>query len=166
MKDNEPAVWDNSRGSFVKQVSGSNTLEELREKLAAIEHQRWADWQRYVFDQCRHQDSGRGVGKPADLVIPSALVERWARQINTPYEQLSESEKQSDRDQVNRYWQLILSEAHRIGMEAIGGDRDYEMYGQCPNGCGMQYGCSCDSAEFRIKHEQRERLSKITGVQE
>lgn len=60
---------------------------------------------------------------------------------------------------------LFLREFYNIGLEVIGGDRDYEKYGQCPSGCGMQYGCSCDSAEFRIKHEQRERLSKITGIE-
>ena len=71
----------------------SKEQEELVEKLADIEHQRWADWQKYVFDKCKTQDSGRGVGKPFDLIIPSELVEHWQRQINTPYSELSEEEK-------------------------------------------------------------------------
>ena len=34
----------------IKQVVNMPKIkEELREKLADIEHQRWADWQRYVF---------------------------------------------------------------------------------------------------------------------
>jgi len=76
--------------------------KELYEKLAAIEHERWADWQKYLHSTCTldRQDIG-------SLIIPEALVERWERQINTKYEDLSEEEKQSDRDQVDRYWNLI-----------------------------------------------------------
>lgn len=72
----------------------------LREQLAAIEHQRWSDWQHWVHTNSR--DPGDGT-----LIIPADLVTRWKRQIATAYEDLSESEKQSDRDQVDRYWPLI-----------------------------------------------------------
>ena len=73
---------------------------DLVEALAAIEHERWADWQRWMHEQC-HRTSG------GELVIPAALVERWERQIATPYADLSEREKESDREQVRRYWHLI-----------------------------------------------------------
>ena len=36
------------------------------------------------------------------LAIPADLVARWEKQIMTPYEQLSEQEKDSDREQVQR----------------------------------------------------------------
>lgn len=74
--------------------------DELYERLAAIEHERWADWQRWMHAQCFIKEDG-------SLVIPAELVERWERQIDTPYADLTEREKQSDRDQVNRYWSLI-----------------------------------------------------------
>ena len=76
------------------------TEDDLFEKLAAIEHQRWADWQRYVHGQSTKQQNG-------SLLIPFDLVERWTRQINTDYADLSEAEKEADRDQVLRYWHLI-----------------------------------------------------------
>lgn len=85
----------------------TTSTEELREKLAAIEHERWSDWQRHMFDLCRQQDSGRGVGKAVDLVIPSLLVERWSKQIHTSYKRLLDDEKASDMEQVDRYWPLI-----------------------------------------------------------
>ena len=74
--------------------------KELIERLAAIEHQRWADWQKYMHSKCK----SNGVG---ELLIPAELVRQWERQIATPYADLSEAEKGSDRDQVRRYWPLI-----------------------------------------------------------
>lgn len=46
---------------------------------------------------------------PGDLIIPAALAERWERQIATPYAELSETEKDGDREQVDRYWPLIAA---------------------------------------------------------
>ena len=72
----------------------------LYEKLAAIEHARWSGWQRYVHNLCdRHEDGS--------LTIPAHIVAHWERQMNTQYAELSAREKQSDREQVNRYWPLI-----------------------------------------------------------
>lgn len=75
-------------------------MADLREQLAAIEHERWARWQEYMHSRGYKNHVG-------DLVIPAELVERWERQIVTPYEELSETEKHSDREQVDRYWHLI-----------------------------------------------------------
>lgn len=84
------------------QILGAH-VDDLREKLAAIEHERWARWQRYMHSQCRSQ---KEVGGTA-LVIPPDRVQHWERQIATPYAELSEREKDSDRAQVDYYWRLI-----------------------------------------------------------
>lgn len=76
-------------------------VDELFEQLAAIEHERWADWQKYLHSKC-HRNGGA-------LVIPTALVAQWERKIATSYSELSEKEKESDRNQVRRYWNLIAS---------------------------------------------------------
>ncbi|UFW51112.1 MULTISPECIES: hypothetical protein [Bradyrhizobium] len=76
-------------------------LEQLTEVLANIEHERWAHWQRYVHDHCDRAPDG-------SLVIPAELVARWEQQIACPFSKLSESEKESDRDQVRRYLPIIL----------------------------------------------------------
>jgi hypothetical protein len=73
---------------------------ELLEHLAAIEHNRWADWQRHLHERCTRNSDGT-------LTIPAGLAARWDRQIATPYADLSEPEKQLDRDQVARYWPII-----------------------------------------------------------
>ncbi len=77
--------------------------KELKEKLAAIEHERWADWQKYLHSRGIEDKSGEGY-----LCIPMGLVKHWERQIATKYEDLTEEEKDSDREQVDRYWDLIV----------------------------------------------------------
>ena len=69
--------------------------------LAAVEHERWAHWQQYLHDQCQRTKDG-------SLIIPAELVTRWSAQITTPYTELSETERESDRDQVRRYLPLII----------------------------------------------------------
>lgn len=71
------------------------------EQLAAIEHERWAHWQRYLHDQCERAPDG-------SLVIPVELVQRWEAQISTPYAELTPEEQESDRDQVRRYLPVIV----------------------------------------------------------
>lgn len=80
---------------------------ELKEKLAAIEHERWADWQKWVHKTCEVETAGNPVAPTGRLIISYENVERWERQIATDYADLSEGEKQSDCDQVDRYWPLI-----------------------------------------------------------
>ena len=88
---------------------------KLFEELASIEHTRWADWQEYVFEKCeRHYNiykdkkTGELVQEETNkLVIPEWAVKNWERQIKTPYKDLSEEEKNSDREQVMRYWYLL-----------------------------------------------------------
>ena len=72
----------------------------LIEELAAIEHARWAHWQKYVHSQCERLPDGR-------LAIPCHLVERWEKQIETPYDDLSEKEKDSDREQVEKVLPIL-----------------------------------------------------------
>jgi hypothetical protein len=62
----------------------------LIERLAAVEHARWAGWMDYLFGLCEMHADGSAT-------IPSELVERWQRQVRTPYAELSEREKESDR---------------------------------------------------------------------
>lgn len=79
------------------------TLEEYRaiDRLAAIEHDRWAHWQQYLHDQCERRDDG-------SLVIPAELVSRWEQQICTPYVDLTPEEQESDREQVRRYLPAVI----------------------------------------------------------
>lgn len=58
-----------------------------KEKLAEFVHQQWSEWMKYMFSKCGTNNT-----------IPDGYVERWKRQMNTEYINLSEEEKESDRD--------------------------------------------------------------------
>lgn len=63
---------------------------QLIEELARYEHERWARWQSYLHYLCiKHEDG--------TFTIPKEKVDRWNKQINTNYQDLSEEEKESDR---------------------------------------------------------------------
>jgi hypothetical protein len=91
----------------------------LLETLAALEHERWSHWQEYLHSLCRPGDGG-------DLIIPAELVARWTAQLSTPYADLAEQEKDSDREQVSRYLPSIEA--------ALGPLHDAE--GEQPGGTG------------------------------
>jgi hypothetical protein len=74
----------------------------LVEELATLEHERWAHWQKYVHSQGSRQNDG-------SLVLPAHLVDHWERQINARYEDLTNTEKESDREQVRKYLPLLES---------------------------------------------------------
>lgn len=79
----------------------SDEIKILIEKLSAIEHERWAHWQSYLHSKCNKNDDG-------SLTIPKELVKKWDKQIKTNYSDLTEKEKNSDREQVMKYLDHIL----------------------------------------------------------
>lgn len=91
-------------------------IDELREQLAAIEHERWADWQKYMHSLCNKLGD---FDTDYALVIPSKSVAHWERQIKTPYSQLSDKEKASDMEQVDRYWPLIKAKMLEARLDEI-----------------------------------------------
>jgi hypothetical protein len=82
---------------------------ELVEKLAAIEHERWSDWQAWCHKILRENCPSPELEK---------VLARWDKQIATKYADLSEVEKESDREQVARYLPLIAETMHKLIDEA------------------------------------------------
>lgn len=108
-------------------------LKEFVEKGAELEHTRWANWQKYLFSKCE-------VTPSDDLIIPKELVNRWWKQIETPYKKLSEKEKESDRKEVRTYLPLLEKSLKRVEEETLKGipcqitswcDQGYEHDGNC-----------------------------------
>ena len=82
-------------------MSVEDHIQKYIEDLSDYEHESWADWQSYLFSRCTENADG-------SMTIPKELVERWQRQIATPYNQLSETEKQSDRDQIEKAKPILV----------------------------------------------------------
>jgi hypothetical protein len=83
--------------------SAKGIRERTRERLAALEHRQWSHWMRYMFSRCIRKKHG-------DLHIPLEMVQRWERQMNTPYEKLDDMERQSDRSWADKVLDILLPE--------------------------------------------------------
>ena len=66
----------------------------LRELLAEYAHKAWSGWMRYLFLKGKWNADG-------SFTIFKDSAERWLRQMNTPYHELSEGEKESDRKEAD-----------------------------------------------------------------
>lgn len=76
--------------------------DSLREALAKYAHDAWAGWMRYLFS--------RSIGnQDGTTLIPKSLTERWTRQLSTPYQNLPENEKESDRKEADLMWGIVNS---------------------------------------------------------
>ena len=60
-------------------------MNVLVEEMAALEHEQWAHWTRYMLDNLTPDN-----------------ISRWRRQIDTPYAELPEAEKRSDREWAHK----------------------------------------------------------------
>jgi len=92
------------------QAAASRPLEEPRpqaiEALADAAHVAWSGWMRYLFKKCRDWANG-------DLTIPNEWRERWQRQIDTPYAELREDEKESDRVEARKFLAALSASGPR-----------------------------------------------------
>src|SRR3990167_5652682 len=82
-------------------MNNNKIIEEFIERGAELEHMRWARWQKYLHSKCQVGQYG--------VVIPRELYDRWERQIEIPYDELSEPEKESDRKETRNYLPLVES---------------------------------------------------------
>lgn len=95
----------------MKSVPVEKWEKNFVETGAALEHARWARWQKYLHSRGIVDNKGEGY-----LCIPMGLIKHWERQIETPYSELSESEKESDRKEAREYLPL-LSQAIQAAKE-------------------------------------------------
>jgi hypothetical protein len=72
----------------------------MREKLADVMHAIWAHWMRYMFSCGTFNNDG-------SWTMPADKVERWKRQMETDYTDLTDKERESDRHQADKVIAVI-----------------------------------------------------------
>lgn len=86
--------------NIVKYEGGENYWS-TRDALAAYAHdQSWAGWMKYQFSKCTTNSDGT-------ITIPAWAVERWTRQMNTPFSELPDNERASDYAEANKMLLII-----------------------------------------------------------
>ncbi|MGB8647347.1 MAG: hypothetical protein WCF84_19085 [Anaerolineae bacterium] len=76
----------------VTQTIGQARMVERSEQSATVAHTLWSEWMRELFERSEELTGHRCDGS---VLIPRSIVERCVRLINTPYNLLSEQERQS-----------------------------------------------------------------------
>ena len=76
---------------------------ERMERLADVEHKRWANWQSYLHSLCVKNEDG-------SLTIPKERVEWGNKEIETSYYHLEEKLKEYDRIEVRNTLKEIIGE--------------------------------------------------------
>ena len=72
-------------------------MKELIEQLADLEHEQWAHWTCYMLTL---------LCKDHPELNTDENVLKWSRQINVKYKDLSEKEKESDREWARKSFDI------------------------------------------------------------
>jgi len=62
----------------------------LIEDLADLEHEQWIHWTKYMLDN-----------------LTAENIQRWKRQCKTPYSQLTDKEKESDKEWARKVINIV-----------------------------------------------------------
>lgn len=88
---------DNANKNIVDEISGQlkaaalpQTEKELLEELSKLEHDQWAHWTDYMLNN----------------LTPDNIT-KWVQQIDTPYQDLSDKEKKSDREWAEKALDIV-----------------------------------------------------------
>lgn len=81
-------------------------MSKERELLAEYAHDAWSGWMKYLFSKASINEDGTWT-------MPKWAVERWTRQMNTTFKDLSEEEKQSDLEEADKMLNILLSSKNK-----------------------------------------------------
>jgi len=75
------------------------------EELADLEHKQWSHWTKYMLDKLYSLFSPDALADENELTD----LKRWNKQIKTEYKDLTEKEKDSDREWAIKVKEIICS---------------------------------------------------------
>lgn len=126
-KTSELHPYDNS--AFLEMVGATLALlreaksgkgkSMIREILADLCHQQWSGWMEYLFS--------KGIfNKDGTWTMPAWAVDRWKKQMNTPYANLSDTEQESDRIEADKFLIILIDDGYR-GENTVATAKDYKI---------------------------------------
>lgn len=97
----------NAYGEYLKQditdmITGLDHGSANLETLAATQHAIWSHWMDYLFTKIIKAPYSNSDGYKGYMILQEDLL-RWKHQMETPYTDLSEAEKESDRQIMRRF---------------------------------------------------------------
>jgi len=84
---------------------------ELLEALAALEHDQWAHWTKHMLGVLAPLNNREAPQTDEEAHALSSVGEaqrRWRKQIETPYADLTETEKDSDREWAAKVLETVF----------------------------------------------------------
>ena len=89
---------------------------EIMNKLGSAQHEIWSNWMKFLFTQGYNLEDGT-------FKIKRDKVERWKRQMKTPFDELSKEEQETDvqvvKDHLNEVMVLFVEEAVRASLDNL-----------------------------------------------
>ena len=82
----------------------------MKEKLAKLAHSQWSGWMGYLFSKCIEYEPNQVQAEKGALIIPKWAVDRWRRQAETDYTDLSKPEMDSDRAEADKFLAVFQSQ--------------------------------------------------------
>lgn len=96
-------------------MTTDRSMSDMREQLAALEHEQWAHWTRHMLmtienelvDFGQNEEDEREAQTSLRVLRSLVCTQRWRRQSGTPYEFLSPREKDSDREWAVKVLEIL-----------------------------------------------------------
>lgn len=77
--------------------------QDLIEKIAELQHTQWSDWTRWMLEKRFSHNAKTG----------EMYIDRWRRQMNTSYDELTDDERENDRIEARKVLEYIEKELGR-----------------------------------------------------
>jgi len=88
--------------------------KELIELIADFMNEQWGHWMQYLYsklEECYIKDDNEYV----QVITPTDYF-HWQKQMNTPYAELSEKEKDSDREWARKLLEVLTKYLEEKGL--------------------------------------------------
>ena len=121
-----PADWTDDD---IKMLNGE--VKSLREEMAELCHEQWSGWMKWMLEKVELK-----LKDAPDPNYPETWIERWKRQMNASFDELSEAEKESDRAEADKFLRLMNKKSVTSFLDKM---IELEDQAYCPH--GFMVGC-------------------------